>query len=343
MIRISILCVVMVAFLLPGSIEAQQLSDLLFPEIEPRETGYLQVSEIHSLYWELVGNPEGIQVVYLHGGPGGMASPVNRQFFDPEKYNVLLFDQRGAGRSKPVAEWKDNNTQVLIEDINTLRDHVGFDGPAIIFGGSWGSTLGVAYAEAYPELVSGLVLRGVFLGSKAEIDHFYHGGVVPLFPDNFKRLQAVIPNPESLNYPEQLFNVMEKGDKEARKRAINAWAWYEIRMVALDITDEMCDQFVQSGDMSSFSVLENYYMMNGCFVDDEQLLKNADRIAHIPTFIVNGRFDMICPPVTALKLAEKIDTVKVELPVAAHSYHEPPIAKALLNGLDWVVDHIKKQ
>ena len=319
---------------------ADPLEGILYPEIEPIRSGHLDVSDLHSLYWEVCGNENGIPVIVLHGGPGGSASPIMRRFFDPEKYKILLFDQRGAGRSLPKAEYRDNTTQLLIEDINTLRDHVGIEGPAILFGGSWGSTLAVAYAEAHPELVSGLVLRGIFLGSKDEIDHFYHGGVERFFPTNFARLRALMPRPEEMTYPQQLFEMMESGDEEVRQRAIDVWAYYEIRMVSLNMTDEFCAQIVADNDMTTFSVLENYYMMNGCFVDDTELLDNADRIAHIPTFIVNGRFDAICPPITAIALAEKLDTVELELPVAAHSFYEPAIADALKRGVEWVVERI---
>jgi proline iminopeptidase len=335
-----LLAVTVLLLTIPAEAQFSHLDEILHPAVEPRESGYLKVSEIHELYWELVGNPEGIQVIFLHGGPGGGISPLNRRFFDPEKYNVLLFDQRGAGQSRPAAEWRENNTDLLIEDINRLREHVGFSGPAIIFGGSWGSTLGVAYAETYPELVSGLVLRGVFLASRAEIDHFYHGGVVPFFPENFKRLQSILPNPEEKNYPEQLFTLMEEGDEQTRQEAIDHWAYYEIRMVSLDMTAEIAQGFVDQGDMTTFSVLENWYMMNGCFLEDEQLLNNAGRIAHIPTYIVNGRYDAICPPVTAIALAEKLNTVKLDIPVAAHSWHEPPMAHGLMSGLEWVAGQV---
>lgn len=322
--------------LLAQVISAQPLEDILHPEIEPRETGYLQVSDLHTLYYELVGDPDGVKVIFLHGGPGGGISPMNRRFFDPGIYNVLLFDQRGAGKSKPQAEWRENTTQLLIEDINKLREHLGFTEPVIIFGGSWGSTLAVAYAESYPESVRGLVLRGVFLGSKAEIDHFYHGGVKPLWPENFARLQGILPNPEKHNYPEQLFTMITSGDEQTREKAVYEWARYEIRMVSLDMTEEFSDQILAGYDATPFSLLENWYMMNGCFLEDEELLRNAEKIADIPVFITNGRFDMICPPITALALAEKLDNVKVVLPVSAHSFHEPPMASALLEGLEWV-------
>jgi proline iminopeptidase len=302
----------------------------------------LKVSDMHELYWEMVGNPAGTPVIVLHGGPGGSAGPHMRQFFDPEKCNVLLFDQRGAGRSRPLAEWRDNNTQLLVEDINRLRDHVGIRGKALLFGGSWGSTLAVAYAEAYPELVAGLVLRGIFTAARKEIDYFYHGGAALFYPKNFEQLQSIVPNPEVKNYPQQLFDMTQSDDPKVRKKAITGWAYYEIRMVSLQMTEEQCRQIVEQYDMTPFSVLENYYMANDCFLPDDQLLRNADRIAHIPTFIVNGRFDAICPPQNAYALASKLLTVKLELPIAAHSDQEPSIADAMKRGVEWVMGQVKK-
>jgi proline iminopeptidase len=264
-----------------------------------------------------------------------------RRFADPERFKMILFDQRGAGRSRPLAEWRENNTQLLIQDINRLRDHLGVEGKAVLFGGSWGSTLAVAYAEAHPELVSGLVLRGVFLGSRTEIDHFYHGGAASLFPENFQKLQSILPNPETLDYPRQLFEMTQSRDEAVRQAAIDGWAFYEIRMVSLEMTDDRAQEILDEYDMTAFSVLENYYMMNGCFVDDDQLLRNAHRISHIPTFIVNGRFDTICPPITSHRLASRLDTFRLEFPVAAHSGREPAIAELLVDGIRWVSQRIE--
>jgi proline iminopeptidase len=322
---------------------AQENQSPLYPEIEPLRSGYLQVSDLHKIYWEVCGDEEGIPVIVLHGGPGGSAGPEMRRYFDPKKYKMLLYDQRGAGRSRPAAEWRENTTQLLIEDINTLREHAGIEGKAILFGGSWGSTLAVAYAEAHPELVSGMVLRGVFLASRAEIDRFYYGGTADHFPENYERLQKLLPNPENKDYARQLFEMTQSDDAAVREKAINGWAFYEIRMVTMNMTDEICAQIVEDYDMTTFSVLENYYMMNGCFIDDDQLLREADRIAHIPTFIVNGRFDVVCAAITAYKLASKLKTVKLELPVAAHSTYEPSIAEALVRGVEWVAERIEKK
>lgn len=316
----------------------------LHPMIEPLRSGHFRVSDLHELYWEVVGNPDGVPVIVLHGGPGGSAGPANRRFFDPERFHVLLFDQRGAGRSRPKGEWRDNNTQLLVEDINRLRAHAGFDGKAILFGGSWGTTLALAYAESHPERVSGIVLRGVFLATRDEIDHFYHGGASRFFPENWNRLREIIPEPERLDYPAQLFELITGDDPALRERAIEGWAHYEIRMSSVGMTDEATRAIIERyrDHMMPFALLENYYMMNGCFLEEGQLLRDADRIADIPTFIVNGRLDPICPPRTAYELAQRLERVKLELPeMSGHSQDEPESLAALVRGVEWVADQIE--
>ncbi len=313
----------------------------LHPEVEPYESGMLRVSERHELYWELCGNPDGLPVIVLHGGPGGSAGPRSRRYFDPSRFKVLLFDQRGAGRSLPAAEWRDNTTQALVADIVRLREHVGIDEPALVFGGSWGSTLALAYAEAHPEQVAGLVLRGVFLGERAEIDHFYHGGAAGHFPDAWERLRSVLPHPERFDYPRQLFEMTQSDDPALRQRAIEEWARYEIRLVSVGMTDARADAILGTFDATAFSVLENHYMAHGCFLEEGQLLRDAERIAHIPTFIAHGRFDVICQPRQAWRLAQALDVCELRLVAnAGHTAYEPPLTEALLEGIDWVVGRI---
>jgi len=332
-----------VFFLLNSSllVSCEQEEDQLYPLVSPLRTGFLQVSEIHKLYWEVCGNEKGVPVIVLHGGPGGGCWPDMRRYFDPNKFMIILFDQRGAGRSKPKGEWKENTTQLLIEDINKLRRHLGVTGKAVLFGGSWGTTLAVAYAETHPELVSGMVLRGLFLGSKKEIDHFYHGGVELFFPETFAELKSIIPEPKILNYPKQLFEMTQSNDEKVRSKAIKGWAYYEIRMSKIEYTDKQCIEVVANYDMTAFSVLENHYMMNNCFFKDNQLLSEAHTIAHIPTFIVNGRFDVICPPITAHTLASKLKTVKLVFTPAGHSQSETETQKALVRGVHWIFENAK--
>lgn len=315
----------------------------LYPPIEPLRSGHLKVSETHEIYWETVGNPEGIPVIVLHGGPGGSAGPEMRRFFDPDRFHVLLFDQRGAYRSRPRGEWRDNTTRDLVEDINRLRAHVGIDGAAMLFGGSWGTTLALAYAERYPERVGGMVLRGVFLGTLAEIEHLYHGGAAMYFPDNWDRLKNVVPEPDVPDYPRQLFEMITGDDAIERETAIEGWAYYEIRMSSIGMTDEAAEDVLAEYEdyLMPFATLENYYMMNGCFLGQNQLLQQADRIDHIPTFIVQGRFDVICTPNNAWRLAEKLDKVELRLTSAGHSQNEPANVEALLLGVEWVAERFE--
>jgi len=285
-------------------------------------------------------------VIVLHGGPGGSAGPEMRAFFDRQRFRAVLFDQRGAGRSRPAGAWRENNTQALIEDINRLRDHLGIEGKAILFGGSWGTTLAIAYAETYPERVGGLVLRGVFLGTRDEIDHFYHGGAARFHPENWNRLREVVPEPDRFDYHRQLFEMITGDDADQRRRTIEGWARYEIRMASATMTDEECDGIIERyrDELMPFSLLENHYMMNGCFLEEGQLLRDAHKIAHLPTFIVNGRLDVICPPRAAYQLSRRLNRVQLELPAGTgHSGREPATVEALVRGVEWVADRIEAE
>ena len=304
----------------------------LWPPIEPYRTGYLKVSDIHELYYELCGNPEGKPVIVLHGGPGGSSSPYMRRFFDPSRFHMVLYDQRGAGKSRPFAETKENTTQYLVEDIERLRNDLGL-GKIILFGGSWGTTLALAYAETYPENVAGLLLRGVFTASKAEIDHFYHGGVRTFFPDVYDRLVSALPDPDRRPLPAYLLELTQSGDPESRMKYVRAWAEYEIKISSLSLTDEEVARILKEEDLTAFSTLENYYMANGCFLEEGQLLRDAHKLAQIPTVIVNGRYDVICPPVTAYRLHQLLPQSKLVLAESSgHWMGEPAIQSELLKA-----------
>ncbi len=303
-----------------------------YPIPEPFETGYLRVSDIHEIYYELCGNPEGVPVLVLHGGPGGGSYPSLRRFHDPEKYLIVLHDQRGAGRSKPFCELKDNNTPALVGDIERLREHLKL-GRCHVFGGSWGSTLALAYAEAYPDNIRSLVLRGVFTATAAEIDHFYHGGVATHFPEVYARFQEVIPKPDRHDYPRQLLAMLQSENTEVRRRASLAWARYEMKIVALERSDEEVEAAFLTWDPYDFSLIENHYMANGCFLEEGQLLRNAHKIASIPTVIVHGRYDVICTPKSAFRLHQalpKSELVFVES--AGHGGGDPRMRAALVRA-----------
>jgi len=305
----------------------------LWSEIEPFHTEYLTVSDIHEIYYELCGNPEGKAVFVLHGGPGSGSSPYMRRFFNPEKFLIVLHDQRGAGKSKPFAETRQNTTWDLVEDIERLRQHLNLQ-KIIIFGGSWGSTLGLAYAETYADNVSGMVLRGIYLSTREELDHFYHGGVRKFFPDVYDRFLAALPDPSRRPLPDYLLSLVQSEDPAERTKCSRAWARYEYRIAGLEIPDEIIDQEFQHFDPYAFALLESYYMANDCFLEEGQLLQNADKISHIPIIIINGRYDMICPPVTAYRLHQKLpgsELIIVES--AGHWMGEIPIEKALLRAM----------
>lgn len=302
----------------------------LWPAIEPFETGFLKVSPLHEIYYELSGNPEGTPVFALHGGPGGHSSPYMRRFYDPERYLIVLHDQRGAGNSRPYGELRENDTWALVEDIEQLRLHLGLE-RMILFGGSWGSTLALAYAEAHPERVAGLVLRGVFTATRDEIDHFYHGGAAGFFPDVYERFLAELPDPARRPLPAYLYELIQTSESPERERYCLAWARYEVRMAALTISDEEVDRIFEKEEPCTFALFENYYMTHRCFLEEGQLLDNADLLAGIPTYIVNGRYDAICPPRAAFELQKRIPGS--ELIIAEGSGHwmgEPEIEKALL-------------
>jgi len=302
----------------------------LWPAIEPYQTDFLKVSDLHEIYYELCGNPKGKPVFVLHGGPGAQSQPFYRQFFDPDKFHLVLSDQRGCGKSRPFAELNGNTTQNLVSDIEKLRRHLGLD-KIIIFGGSWGSTLGLAYSETYPQNVSALVLRGIFTSTKAEIQHYYQG-VRSFFPEAFDRFQAEFDAPVS---PELVANKVQSEDPMMRARFSRAWTRYELKIAELEVSGAEVGNILRNPALSkliySLALFENHYLANGCFLAENQLLDQADKIAHIPAFLVNGRYDMICPPVTAYRLHKKLPQSKLHIiEGAGHSMGEEGITRALL-------------
>ncbi|MBN1998739.1 prolyl aminopeptidase [candidate division KSB1 bacterium] len=305
----------------------------LFPGISPYETGYLKVSPLHEIHYELCGNRQGIPIFVLHGGPGGSKTPYMRRFFDPEKFLIVLHDQRGAGLSKPYAETRENTTRHLVDDIETLRDFLNVE-QIILLGGSWGATLALAYAESYPQNVKGLILRGVFTATQAEIDHFYHGGVHKFFPETYEKFVNSLPDPKRRPIPDYLYQLLTDPDSTVQQKYAWVWAEYEVKLSSLHIADYQVQEIMENSNPLAFALLENYYMANGCFFEEDQLLKNADKIKDIKTIIVNGRYDMICPPENAYRLHKLLPNS--ELVVAEEAGHwmgEPPIEKALLSAV----------
>jgi len=305
----------------------------LWPEIKPSNSGFLKVSEIHRIYYELCGKRTGKPVFVLHGGPGGGCSPYMRRFFNPDRFLIVLHDQRGAGKSKPFGEIRENNTQHLIQDIERLRTSLNLD-KIILFGGSWGSTLALAYGQAYPDHVSAMILRGVFTATQEEIDHFYHGGVATLFPEVYDRFVNGLPDPSRRPIPEYLFSLIESADPEQRLRYSRLWAAYELRICGLEIPDQRVDEILKTMNPYAFARLENYYMANACFLEEGQLLKNAAKLEHIPIVMVNGRYDVICPPINAYRLKQKLPHARLVLAESAgHWMGEEPIERELLRAI----------
>jgi proline iminopeptidase len=299
----------------------------MFPPIEPLARGSLRADGLHQIYWETIGISHGTPVVFLHGGPGGGCSTLHRQFFDPALTYVTLFDQRGCNRSTPLGETRENTTQHLIEDIERLRKHLNIE-RWIVFGGSWGATLALAYGQAHPERCLGFVLRGVFLGSRAEIDWFTHG-MGHFFPREEEAWLHALPASErDTPLASYLRRIMDE-DPAIHLPAAQAWAQYEAACATLL-------QRSTSGQMSgqsSFCLarLEAHYMAHDCFLEPEQLLKNIHRIAHLPAKIVQGRYDIICPPRNAYRLAAAWPAARLSIIEAAgHSAHESGIESALV-------------
>lgn len=305
----------------------------LWPEIEPFETGHLVVSDIHEIYYEISGKPDGNPVFVLHGGPGGSTSPYMRRFFDPEKFMIVMHDQRGCGKSKPYGEIRENTTWDLVADIESLRVYLDLD-RIVLFGGSWGSTLALAYAETYPANVSGLVLRGIFTAARDEIDHFYHGGVGKFFPETYEKLIYSLPEPDRRPLPDYLYNLIADADSAGKMEYSKVWAAYELKVCALHFPEDRLEKVVRGFDSYAFALLENYYMSNGCFLEDGQLLQDTGRIADIPAVLVNGRYDVICPPSNAYRLHRLLPNSRLVIAEGAgHWMGEEAVEEALLEAM----------
>ncbi len=305
----------------------------LYPEIEPYDHGYLKVSPVHEIYYEQVGNPEGIPIFFLHGGPGSGCSPVHRRYYDPKKFRVVLHDQRGAGRSRPFAELRENTTQDLVEDIERLRTHLKID-KMILLGGSWGSTLALAYAEAHPEHVTGLIPRGIYTATRAEMDHFYGGGTAAFFPEVAEKLWKEVPEIPGKTRPQRLLTLLDGPPGAERQKAARAWAAYETKVSRLEMPDDEVEKSVGSGDPAAFSRIENHYMAHDCFLEEGELWRDLGKIRNLPTVIINGRYDVICPPKTAYRLHQEMPKSRlVIVEGAGHSAAEPGIQGAIVEAV----------
>lgn len=307
----------------------------LYAPIEPYQSTYLPVSNRHTLYLEEVGNPQGKPVVFLHGGPGGGISPIYRRFFNPHQWRVILFDQRGCGKSTPHAELEDNNTWELVNDIEKIRAHLGID-RWTVFGGSWGSTLALAYSQTYPERCAGLILRGIFTLREKEIRWFYQEGASYLYPDAWEHYLAPIPPAEQDNLVAAYYRRLISSDPKVRLKAARAWSVWEASTSKLVPDPGLINRFSEDDFAVAFARIECHYFMNrGFFRQDDQLLGNVDRIRQIPGVIVQGRYDVVCPATTAWELHRAWPEARfVMLQEAGHSATEPDIASALVEATD---------
>lgn len=307
----------------------------LYPAIEPYQSGTLHVDDRHTLYWEECGNPAGKPVVILHGGPGGGCNAAMRRFHHPDKYRIVLFDQRGAGRSTPHADLVDNTTWDLVADIEKLRQHLGIE-KWQVFGGSWGSTLALAYAQKHPARVTELVLRGIFMLRRWELEWFYQEGASRLFPDQFEPYRDFIPEDERADLMAAYHTRLTSDDEAMRLEAARRWSIWEGGTSYLRVPEDYADSHGDAHFALAFARIENHYFVNkGFFECDDQLLRDAEKIADIPGVIVHGRYDVVCPVANAWDLHKVWPRAELIItPTSGHSAFEAENIDALVRATD---------
>ena len=303
---------------------------MIFPDIEPREQGKLKVSSLHSIYWETSGNPKGSSILIVHGGPGGGSSPVYRRYFDPKRFNIVQFDQRGCGRSSPHSELNENSTYHLIDDIEKLRHFLRIDSWHV-FGGSWGSTLSLIYAIQHPEKVLTLTLRGIFLCRKNELSWFYQKGASEIFPEEFDLYQSVIPENERGDLINAFYKRLTGEDRSERAKAAYAWTRWEMTTSYLMPKEISINKASNDIFSDSFARIECHYFINNIFLEDNYILKYIAKIKNIPLTIVQGRYDIVCPMRSAWDLKKAFPSSKLYvIDNAGHSMKEVGITNKLI-------------
>lgn len=311
----------------------------LFSEIEPYDAGYLKVDDLHHIYYEQSGNPLGYPVLFLHGGPGAGASPKSRRFFDPAFYRIIVFDQRGSGRSKPHAEVKQNTTPLLVRDIEMIREKIGTS-RWVVFGGSWGSTLALSYAEAHPDRCRALILRGIFLCRASEIDWFFNL-TKHVYPEVWEQFSNFIPEEERHDLLEAYYKRVMNPDPLVHEQAARTYNRYETSLSKhTSSIQEREESYADLQGALSLSRMETHYFKHGIFQEKNQILNQVDRIRHIPTHVIQGRYDVLCPMISAfdlLKAWPEIESFKI-IPNGGHSAFDPPIQSALIES----TEHFKK-
>ncbi|MBD2579090.1 prolyl aminopeptidase [Oscillatoria sp. FACHB-1406] len=307
----------------------------LYPPIQPYRHGKLKVSDLHEIYWEEAGNPQGKPVIFLHGGPGGGIDPSYRQYFNPQQWRIVLFDQRGCGKSTPHAELRENTTWHLVRDIEQLRQFLKID-RWVVFGGSWGSTLALAYSQTHPNCCLGLILRGIFLLRPKELQWFYQEGASFIFPDAWEEYLKPIPPEERGDLLRAYYQRLTHKNLAIRTEAAKAWSIWEGSTSKLLPSDDLKSRFGEDNFAAAFARIECHYFVNGGFFDREnQLLENIDRIRHLPAVIVQGRYDIVCPMTSAWELHRAWPEAEfIVVPDAGHSMSEPGIRSALIEACD---------
>ncbi len=306
-----------------------------YPETEPFRTGRLKVSPIHEIYFEEVGNPKGKPVCFIHGGPGGGIEPSHRRYFDPKAFRIILFDQRGCGQSTPYAELKENTTWDLVSDIEKLRQHVGVE-KWIVFGGSWGSTLSLLYAETHPDRVAAMVLRGIFLCRKKEIKWFYQEGASHIFPEVWEEYVRPIPPEERGDFVSAFYKRLTSPNRDVRLQAAKAWSMWEGATSRLIPDRSMIESFGDDEFAEAFARIECHYFINGIWMrNDNQIIEDVHKIRHIPCEIIHGRYDVVCPVENAWDLHRAWPESRLHIvPDAGHSAKEGGILPKLIEAME---------
>lgn len=307
----------------------------LFPEIEPYEKGYIKVSNLHKIYYEEVGNPNGKPILFLHGGPGAGLDPMNRRFFDPEFYRIILFDQRGCGNSKPHAELKENTTWDLVEDIEKLREHCKID-KWVVFGGSWGATLSLIYSILHPRRVLGLILRGIWLSRKSEVEWLYQEGASRFYPEVWEDYLKPISKEKRKDIVKAYYEIFSNGSEKEQIEAAKAWSIWEGSISKLIPSTDLIQSFGDPKNAIAIAKIECHYFINNMFAkSDNYILENTNKISHIPSIIVNGRYDLVCPIFTAWELHKVLPKSEfIVVDDAGHSATEPGIISELVKATE---------
>lgn len=306
-----------------------------YPEIEAFQKGRLKVSDLHEIYFEQAGNPQGLPVIFLHGGPGGGISPDHRRYFNPQKYRIILFDQRGCGQSTPFAELRENTTWDLVKDIEKLREHLGIS-KWLVFGGSWGSTLSLTYAIHHADRVQGLILRGIFLCRPSEIRWFYQEGASQIFPDHWEEYRDLIPPQDRNDFVKAYYERLTSPDEGLRLAAARAWSRWEMATSYLKVNASAMNSMEDPARALPFARIEAHYFINNAFFpSDNYILENLERCRHLPVTIIQGRYDVVCPARSAWELHRAWPKSKLVLVDAAgHSASEPGIRSELIQATD---------